>query len=192
MSRQIADHFTSSGYHDEINDNDPHFADYMSQVREIIREHHTHQPQFSQATIVEANSPFDWPTEKASRGVILIHGLTDSAFQMKDIGMFFKRQGFWVRGLTLPGHGTVPGDLTRVKLAAWQKALAYAVADLAKQVSNIYLCGYSTGGALALELALCLPQICGLILFAPALRLKRYIEMAVRAQMFAKIGRAHV
>jgi len=186
MSRQIADYLTSSGYHDGMNDNELSFTDYISKIQEIIREHHTHQPQFSQATIIEANSPFDWPTENASHGVILIHGLTDSAFQMQDMAMFFKQQGFWVRAITLPGHGTVPADLTRVKLAAWQRALAHAVADLAKQVSHIYLCGYSTGGALALELALSLPQIQGLILFAPALRLKRYIEMAVRAQMFVK------
>ncbi|MDF2868162.1 MAG: Thermostable monoacylglycerol lipase [Gammaproteobacteria bacterium] len=186
MSRQIAHYLAPSNYISEFNDNELHFADYIGKMQEIIREHHTHQPQFSQATIIEANSPFDWPTENATHGVVLIHGLTDSAFQMKDIGIFFKRQGFWVRSITLPGHGTMPGDLTRVQLATWQKAVAYAVSDLAKRVSNIYLCGYSTGGALALEFALRLSQIQGLILFAPALRLKRYIEMAVRAQMWVK------
>jgi esterase/lipase len=186
MSRQMSQHLLPSGFPSKFNFHELDFSQYLKKMQEMIRHYHTHQLQFSQETILAANSPFDWPTENATHGVILIHGLTDSPFQLRDLGLFFKQQGFWVRSIMLPGHGTLPGDLTQVKLAAWQQVLAYAVADLSKQVSAIYLCGYSTGGALALELALQLPSIQGLILFAPALRLKRYIEVAIRSQMFVK------
>lgn len=163
------------------------YSDYLMSIQQTIALYHTHQPQFSQATIIEANSPFDWPNQGGENGVVLVHGLTDSAFQMRDIGHFFKQQGFWVRGLTLPGHGIRPGALLHIKLKAWRQAVAHAVNDLARQVKNVYLCGYSTGAALAIDLAIDTANIHGLILFAPALRLKRYIELAIRAQALFKV-----
>jgi esterase/lipase len=182
MPRQIAPQFLPSGHNTEFPFSQLTFSEAIQQMQAMVAKYHVHQPQFNQAAIVEANSPFDWPQEKAKRAVILVHGLSGSAFQLRDIGRFFQQQGFWVRAITLPGHGTVPGDLLKVKLNAWQQALEHAVKDLARQVSDIYVCGYSLGGALAVDLALRLPSIKGLVLFTPAIKLKRYIEVGVRAQ----------
>jgi len=193
MSSQIADYLQTTGRNNAFVDGGKPFADYILNMQTLISDCHIHQPQYAPATIIEANKPFDWPLDKAKRGIVLIHGLTDSPFQMQDLALFFKQQGFWVRAIILPGHGTVPGDLLHVKLDAWQQTLAYAVADLAKQVEEVYLAGYSAGGALALEHALNNDTIRGLVLLAPALRLKRYIEIAVRTQMWLKTlwQRAH-
>ncbi|MGI9500774.1 MAG: hypothetical protein ACR2P3_12090, partial [Geminicoccaceae bacterium] len=43
------------------------------------------------------------------RGILLIHGLNDTPFSMWDLGSRFAKACYLVRGVLLPGHGTVPG-----------------------------------------------------------------------------------
>lgn len=114
-----------------------------------------------------------------TRAVLLIHGLMDSAFVMRDIGERFKEECFLVRAILLPGHGTVPGDLLRVNAQEWIEATHAGVASFADlELDALYLVGFSVGGALAVQYAqdprrIKDTNVKGLILLAPTISPKR-------------------
>lgn len=129
--------------------------------------------------IVEGNSPFELKPETAGsaglekryrRGVLLTHGLTDSPYFMRPLAEFFTQRGFRVMAILLPGHGTQPGDLLEVRWQEWAKAVAYGTDRLAEESDEIYLAGFSAGGALSLYQTLQDDRVRGLFLFSPALK----------------------
>jgi esterase/lipase len=73
----------------------------------------------------------------------------------------------------LPGHGTRPGDLLDVSWKEWARAVAYGTDKLAAEVDEVYLGGYSAGGALSIYQSLQDKRVRGLFLFAPALEITR-------------------
>ena len=110
-------------------------------------------------------------------GALLVHGLLDSPYHMRAIAQLFADSGLVVLGLRMPGHGTQPGALTRVRWPEWYAAVEGAANLLEAELSDPdlprYFGGFSTGGALVLRLALerardggGVPD--GLFLFAPA------------------------
>ncbi|TMO60342.1 hypothetical protein CWC18_13885 [Pseudoalteromonas aurantia] len=92
-------------------------------------------------------------TEKKhdTRGVLLIHGLTDSPFIFHDLASSFLKQGITVRTLLLPGHGTAASALVDVSHAQWRAATAYGVQSMLEDFDTVYLGGFSTGGALLID-----------------------------------------
>jgi hypothetical protein len=68
------------------------------------------------------NRTFELVPEKVQGGVLLLHGLTDSPYSLRRIGEIFYGKGFYVLGLRLPGHGTIPGALTEVDWKDWVAA----------------------------------------------------------------------
>ena len=97
------------------------------------------------------------PGAKNTKGVILLlHGLSDSPYHMRALGRVFREEGFYVLGLRLPGHGTLPSGLLNVTWQQWVKATVWGAKQLQKIVNErnnvpFYLGGFSTGGALALN-----------------------------------------
>lgn len=105
------------------------------------------------------------------RGMLLIHGLYDSPYTMHDLEAYFRSKCFFTRSILLPGHGTRPGSLLKIKYENWIDAVNFSIAELAKEVDgNVYIAGFSTGGALALHSALENNLVKGIFLFAPALK----------------------
>lgn len=106
-----------------------------------------------------------------SRGMLLIHGLYDSPYTMHDLEAYFRSQCFFTRSILLPGHGTRPGSLLKIKTEDWVNAVNFAIGELAAEVdNNVYIAGFSTGGALAINSAFESSVVNGLFLFAPALK----------------------
>ncbi len=90
----------------------------------------------------------------ANSGALLIHGLTDSPYSMKGLAETFQKDGALVLCLRMPGHGTVPGALTKARWHDWLAAVRVGLQHLKTSLpddSPIYLVGYSNGGALALK-----------------------------------------
>lgn len=85
------------------------------------------------------------------RSILLIHGLTDSPYYMKELGDIFYEKGYNVVGILLPGHGTKPEDLHDVKLAQWQAAVDKGLSIARRLGGETSIGGFSTGGALALD-----------------------------------------
>lgn len=158
------------------------FSEYILKMREIIEKIHPGINDQNAEEIIDANSPYEWiPRTKSARnaktgkiinGVLLIHGLFDSPFTMQSIAEHFIKKDFLVRSILLPGHGTVPGDLLDIDYSSWIKATEYGVKSFNGEVENLYICGFSTGGTLALCAAYQFPQIKGLLLFSPAIKLR--------------------
>ena len=139
--------------------------------------------------IIEGNSPFvlkpDTPG-RAQRGILMVHGLSDSAFLVREIGEFFRQQGFYVFAMLLPGHGTRPGDLLEIRWQDWLQAHQHALDLLSEEVDDIYLLGFSAGAALNIYQALHHSTIKALFLFSPALRVRR---LAALACPLSRLGR---
>lgn len=171
-----------------INDDNLPFSSYIESCRNIIEEERVDiQKNKAQAKlIIDANSPFElYPTKsprsrkKIQKGVLLIHGLFDSPFSLKDIGLQLQAQGILCRAILLPGHGTKPRDLLTVSYHHWIKAMRYGIETLRKEVDEVYLMGYSTGALLSVYQALKDPDIRGVILLSPAIKIKAPINLVV-------------
>lgn len=97
------------------------------------------------------------PGIKNTKGIILLlHGLSDSPYYMRDLGKLFEKEGFYVLGLRLPGHGTLPSGLLNVTWQQWSEATNWAVKQLDRISSErgdvpFYMGGFSTGASLILN-----------------------------------------
>ncbi len=163
------------------------FAEYIARTREMIASARLDLNDISRERIINGNAPFELrppdtcpggKTKPYLRGVLLVHGLTDSPYFMMSLGKFFQANCFRVMSILLPGHGTRPGDLLQVKWQEWEKAVAFGTNALAAEVDNIYLLGFSTGGTLAINQSLHDTRIMGLLLFSPAIKISSKAIMA--------------
>lgn len=155
------------------------FADYVAQSRAMIAKTHPAANPDDLAKIVEGNAPFELKPDASCapgqgkpyrRGVLLTHGLTDSPYFMRSLAAFFQKNCFRVMAILLPGHGTRPGDLLNISWQEWAKAEAYGTDRLAAEVDEVYLAGFSTGGALSVYQSQKDKRVRGLFLFSPALK----------------------
>lgn len=106
----------------------------------------------------------------SSRGIVLlVHGLSDSAWIMHDIASHLAHRCFVVRTLLLPGHGTRPGDLLKVGASDWQATLERHIDIATRETSTLIVGGFSLGAVLATRAALLHPDdIDAVIALAPA------------------------
>jgi esterase/lipase len=188
-----------SGLNTQFNGDQLAFADYVAQSRAMIA--NTHSPAKYAVLkkihdtdkiaeldkIVAGNAPFELkppagcPSGQGKpyrRGVLLTHGLTDSPYSMRALGSFFQNNCFLVMAILLPGHGTQPGDLLDVRWQEWAKAEAYGTDRLAAEVDEVYLGGFSTGGALSVYQSQDDARVRGLFLFSPALEVDSLAALA--------------
>jgi len=92
-------------------------------------------------------------------GILLVHGLTDSPYHMRAVARLFSEQGYYVIGIRLPGHGTIPGALKDVTWQDWYKAVQANTDFVLKKIEQkgqgqFIMAGFSTGGALILRYTL--------------------------------------
>ncbi len=123
------------------------------------------------------NRSFELPADAPAGGVLLLHGMSDSPYSLRALGEHLNRQGYWVVGLRLPGHGTAPSGLTTVTWEDMAAAVRLAMTHLATQVErdSIHIIGYSNGAPLAIDYALealsgqGAPTPASLVLISPAI-----------------------
>jgi esterase/lipase len=146
------------------------FAEYRQQTVTWLQEHRTFQTS-DHAAEMEWNAPHEWrPKEPVTRGILLVHGLGDSPWSFNDVGEALAAQGFLVRTVLLPGHGSKPADMLTVTLKQWQQVVREQTQILEREVPTVYLGGFSTGANLVLDYAYEHPDIAGLVLFSPAFK----------------------
>jgi carboxylesterase len=114
---------------------------------------------------------FSWPAGET--GVLLLHGFTATTVEMQPFAKLLHAQGFSVSAPLLPGHGTQVTDLNRVGWQDWVTAAEDCLRDLQAQCSQVWIAGESMGGLLAVYLAARHPKIHGLLLYAPAVRIRK-------------------
>lgn len=156
------------------------FGEYVRRTTAMLRRVHAGRGSAELEKAVAGNAPFESsPAGDAQsgsgkpyrRGVLLTHGLSGSPYYMRHLAAFFQRNDFRVMAPLLPGHGTQPGDLLDTRWQEWARAVHYGTECLAAEVDEIYLAGYSAGGALSLLQSAHDERVRGLFLFAPALEI---------------------
>jgi esterase/lipase len=140
------------------------------------------------------NRTFELGVDEPRGGAVLLHCASDSPYSMRALGESLHAKGYWVVGLRLPGHGTAPTGMLDVAWEDWAAAVRVAARDVSARIGAerpLYLVGYSTGAALAVEYAAArlqgeqLPRVAGLVLVSPAIGVSPAAAFA-RAQ--ARLG----
>ncbi|MEZ3498600.1 alpha/beta hydrolase [Pantoea sp. KPR_PJ] len=153
------------------------FADYLLREEAIFRDmkislndrldaaEKTAMNRYSaQSRVYPARFTPDWnrsfilrPDKKPVGVAILLHGLTDSPYSLRDFAENYRQQGFIAVVPRLPGHGTAPGSLTAISWQSWMATTRLAVREatqLAGRTLPLHMVGYSNGGALAIKYAM--------------------------------------
>jgi len=110
----------------------------------------------------------------AHRGTAaFFHGLTGTPLELTSLGVPLSGEGYRVLLPALAGHGRSPEELCQTPLPAWLDDAARVVRSLQSSSGHRILGGLSFGALMALEAASHLPDVAGIILLAPPIRLRR-------------------
>jgi alpha-beta hydrolase superfamily lysophospholipase len=160
---------------------------------------------FDGAPMYPGHFAHDWnrsyvlePTGTPVGAVVLIHGLSDSPYSLRDVAQLYRAHGFVAIGLRVPGHGTVPAALTTADWPQWLAATRLAMREARRRVGPnlpIHIVGYSNGGALAVKYTLdaCehteLPMPTRLVLLSPMIGVTSFARFAGLAGLPALLPR---
>ncbi len=91
------------------------------------------------------------------KDIILIHGAIGAGEQLLPIENFLKENGFRCFNFTLPGHGKKNLDEFSFSIEGFAQALIRFIEE--KNLSQVYVFGYSMGGYVALAACLQKPEL---------------------------------
>ncbi len=125
--------------------------------------------------------------EGSAGGILLLHGLSDSPYSLRKLGETLQGQGYYVVGLRIPGHGTAPSGLTRVRWQDMAAAVELAMLHLQEKVGTapVSVVGYSNGGALAVHYGVEslerkeLPRVKKIVLISPEIGITPMAGLAI-------------
>jgi alpha-beta hydrolase superfamily lysophospholipase len=102
------------------------------------------------------NRTFEVNPPSPRGGVLLVHGLTDAPYSMRPLAERLGAAGYYALSMRMPGHGSVPGGLTRATWHDWMAAVRLGARHVANRAPGkpFAIVGYSNGGALAVKYAL--------------------------------------
>lgn len=137
------------------------------------------KPNFNRSFLLQADHPKEM--------VLLLHGLSDSPYSLRQMALSLHRAGATVLALRLPGHGTAPSGLVTVRWQDMAAAVRLAMNHLAKigHGRPISIVGYSNGAALAVHYTLDtlaapeLPRVARLVLLSPEIGVTQVAALAV-------------
>ncbi|UCG71617.1 MAG: alpha/beta hydrolase [Chromatiales bacterium] len=141
------------------------------------------------------NRSFELTADNPKGGVLLLHGMSDAPYSMRTLGESLNARGYWVIGLRLPGHGTAPSGLLRVRWQDMAGAVELAARHLSERVgaAPLHMVGYSNGAPLALNYTLdaldgeIAPVPASLVLISPAIGLATGAGLASLKRAMANI-----
>lgn len=118
-------------------------------------------------------------------GFLLLHGFTATTAEVRPLGEALHAAGHTVSAPLLPGHGTHPDDLNKVRWQDWVHTAQNEYEKMKAQCEEVWVAGESMGGLLCLLLAAKNPDIKNLMLYAPALYVNK-MSAAYVLQYFMK------
>jgi carboxylesterase len=104
-------------------------------------------------------------------GVLLCHGFTATAAEVRPLAEHLQARGYTVAGPLLPGHGTQPADLLERRWPEWYAAVEATYQQLLGRCQRVAVGGESLGSLLTLRLASRHPEIAAVLSFAPVMQL---------------------
>ena len=93
----------------------------------------------------------------SQNGVYIIHGFTNSTYEVRELAKYLGDNGFYTRADNLPGHGTSPEDCNRCHYSDWLEFVEKGLAEMMARCDNVYVIGTSMGSVLALHLSSMFP-----------------------------------
>lgn len=105
-------------------------------------------------------------------GIVLAHGYMAAPAEMRILGDYLAEKGYWVYIPRLRGHGTAPEDLAQRTFQDWIHSMEEGYVLMRNTCNHVILGGFSTGAALALELASRLTEVVGVFAVSTPLRLQ--------------------
>jgi carboxylesterase len=85
--------------------------------------------------------------------VLILHGLAGSPAEIRPLAEYLGRAGLTVAAPLLPGHGTDPEELRKVRYHDWVQAAEAELRRLQAHHPIVHLIGFSMGSIVALHLA---------------------------------------
>jgi carboxylesterase len=100
-------------------------------------------------------------------GCLCLHGFTASPHEVLWLAQYLGEQGHTVYAPRLAGHGTDPHDLARVRWSDWLNSTLDGYYVLKQQCDQVYVCGLSMGGILALLISMTVAIDGAVVMAAP-------------------------
>ncbi len=110
--------------------------------------------------------------KKRDMGVLLVHGYMSGPREMIHLAEFLGKKGFFVHVPRLKGHGTSPEDLATRTRFDWMDSVDKGFALIKTLCRKVIVGGFSTGAALALNLAARSDNLGGIFAICPPRRLQ--------------------
>lgn len=88
-----------------------------------------------------------------TKGMVISHGYKAAPKEMEPLALHMHAQGFNVYTTRMQGHGTSPLDLKNSTYLGWLEGFNRGYAALSCISEELYVCGFSAGGLLALSTA---------------------------------------
>lgn len=129
----------------------------------------------------------NYETNKGSKtGILLIHGFTNTTYELKKLIDFLTEQKYHVIADNLPGHGTSVRECNSTTYQDWINHVEKRMAYLSSHCDNIFVCGISMGALLAMHLSVVFP-INGLISAAPVLEFNKPFKVHILNPLFCRL-----
>lgn len=115
-------------------------------------------------------APFELGPARSPNKVLILHGFTGSPWDVLPLGEALAADGYRVRGIRLPGHGTTPEAMTTVSARDWISSVEEALGEFSGD-GAVHMAGLSMGALLSVICAARHPlKVRSLVLMAPAMQ----------------------
>tara|TARA_B100001123_G_scaffold359875_1_gene415593 strand:+ start:395 stop:1162 length:768 start_codon:yes stop_codon:yes gene_type:complete len=132
----------------------------------------------------------DYEYNKTSKtGIMLIHGFTNTTYELRKLINFLAAKDFHVCAYNLPGHGTSVKECNTTTYDEWISFTEKKFADLSSSCDQVFVCGISMGALLAMNIAKTFP-VSGLISVAPVLEFNKPFKIRILNPLFCHILKA--
>ena len=136
---------------------------------------------------MDSNYKFDsdnYEFNTSSRnGIYLIHGFTNTTYEVKVLAKYLSEQGYHTVAENLPGHGTTAEECNRVKYSDWITFTQQGLAKLASTCDKIHIIGVSMGALLALHLSTIFP-VNSIVVAAPVFQFNSEFKVRILVPLF--------
>jgi carboxylesterase len=119
--------------------------------------------------------PLTFFLEGSPVGALLLHGFPGSTTDVRLLGTYLCERGLTISAPLLPGHGTQPADLNRVRWQDWTTCAEQALARLAAACDTIFVGGLSMGSLITIYLGAHHPELAGIALYSPAIAVRNWL-----------------
>jgi carboxylesterase len=124
------------------------------------------QPRAASSAYLQGGAPFVLGPDDATTAVLLVHGFVGGPNNFGELPERLAAEGYRVRAMSLPGHGTSPQDMALTPEGEYLLAVLREIRALRETHARVFVVGHSMGGALS-ALAAAIDDLDGLVLAAP-------------------------